>query len=175
MEADLGYVLADLACGFEVDDLAVDFVTELQESLGDLSGTYAAIDVAVSGSLGGDDGANAFKSCGCVLSLGQNGCDLVGLLTLVLGQHFQRCVRCDNCQTLGNQVVAAVAVLYLYDIILITSARDVLLQNYFHLYGAFNGYTMIISSGRLRREAERGGVHASRPEPHDAGTSARFR
>ncbi len=136
VEADFCFVFANHLGGFEVDDLAVYFVAEFEECLGDLSCAYGAIDIAVGGSLGCNHGANAFESGGGSLGFLQDGGTLVGLLTLVLRQHFKGCVRCDDAQSLRYQVVAAIAVLYLYDVILITQARDVLLKNYFHLYGA---------------------------------------
>ena len=120
MEPDLGDILADLLNSLEFDDLAIHLVTEFSEGIGDLSGADATVDISVGASLGYDHGANALESSGCGLGLVEDLLDLMGLLTLVLGQHLQSCVAGDHCQSLGNQVVAAIAVLYLNDIILIT-------------------------------------------------------
>lgn len=53
-------------------------------------------------------------------------------LTLVLGEYFECRFGGDNSLTGGNEVVAAVAVLYFNDVVLIAEARNVFFENNLH-------------------------------------------
>ena len=122
-----GVVAKSLHCILDNDKLAVNVVAELFESFRDLESTNRTVDSVVGTCLGSDDDLlYAIESCGGSLCVGFELCDLVGTLTLVFGEHLEGAFGCDDSLALRNEVIAAVAVLYFYDIILVSKVGDVL-------------------------------------------------
>ena len=174
MKFDDGVVFANFLHGlFEHDELAVDVETELLESLGDLDCVYRTEDSAGGACLGSDGEAYAFERFGGSFGIGLELCELVGTLALVLSKHFQRRFSGYYGLSEGNKVVAAVARLNFNHVVFVTEVVDVFLKNDFHKSLALK--VVFISSGQLHRAGARDGGHALRPEPRDAGISARCR
>ncbi len=101
---------------FYNDNLAVNVVAELSEGFGNLKSAYRAVDGVVGTGLGCDgEEFYALKSSGCSFGVGLDLGDLVSALQLDLGKNL----------SLRDEVIAAVAVLYFYDIILVSKVSDV--------------------------------------------------
>ena len=112
------------------DCLAVDFEAELSELVSDVEGVYRAIDSAGGANLRGDlQRFNSTQLGSEFFSIGLNLGELVGTLLEVLSQHFLCRFRGNHGLTRGDKVVTAVAVLYVYDVVLIAKAGYVCFQN----------------------------------------------
>lgn len=111
---------------FYNDNLAVNVVSELSEGFGNLESAYRAVDGVVGTGLGCDgEELYALESCGSSFGVGLDLSELVGALALVLGENLEGALSGDDSLSLGDEVIAAVAVLYFYDIILVSKVSDV--------------------------------------------------
>lgn len=111
---------------FYNDNLAVNVVAELSEGFGNLESAYRAVDGVVGTGLGCDgEELYALKSSGCSFGVGLDLGDLVSALALVLGENLEGALSGDDSLSLRDEVIAAVAVLYFYDIILVSKVSDV--------------------------------------------------
>ncbi len=95
------YSPTSLMVSLDLDDLAVDIVTELFESFSDLESVDRAEDSAGRAGLGTDRELNAFESGGSSLSVGLDLSELVGALTLVFGEDLERAFGGDHSFALG--------------------------------------------------------------------------
>ena len=67
-----------------------------------------------------------------LLGIGFHLCQLVSLLTQVLGMNLQCTGRCQDGLALGNEIVAAIAVLHFHNVVLETKIDDIFFQNNLH-------------------------------------------
>ena len=125
-----GGVFANFFNGlFDLDDLAVDVVTEFFESFGDLDVVYRAEDGAGGRSLGSDSELNVFELFGESFSIGFDLGELVSTLALILGEHLKSRFAGDDSLAGWDEVVAAVTVFHGNDVVFVSEAADVFFEN----------------------------------------------
>ena len=127
MEVNGSLEVTDLASLTHGDDLAVDLNAELSELFSNLSSTDRAVEVTGSGNLSGDDKLNILQSLSTLLSLSLQSGELSRLLLEVLGELLAGTCRCDDTLACRDQIVTAVAVLNLYDIVLVSKSDNIFL------------------------------------------------
>ena len=153
----------------------VDVNLLCSQCVGDLRRGNGTEDFAVFVSLYGQRDYGLCQLSSQCLSVCQQLSLLVSLLLQVLCQLLAVALVSDNGNLVRQQVVAAIAVAYFYNIVLETEVCKVLNQNNFHDVFRFLGFnTSLISSYRLHRAAMPSGVLSSLPEPPCADTSGSF-
>ena len=136
----------------DVDELAVNVEAELSQFIGNHHAVDTSVDGAVGTHLGGDGQGNTFQLVSNALGISLNLLQLLGFLLEFLGQHLLGTLGGDDTFTLGNKIVAAVAGLYVYDVVLVTQADHVFFQNYFH--SAYSSYWLFHQIGYEGQECE---------------------
>ena len=106
------------------DDLAVDRNALFSQSSNNLSHTYATIGDTRCTNLSGNLQGDALELLGALFGGSLLGSQLVSLLTQVLGEHLLGRSRSHDGLTLRNQVVAAITILHVNDLVLVTQTDN---------------------------------------------------
>ncbi len=115
------------------DDLAVYIVAEFLECLGNLYCCYAAEDGACGRGFCTDGEVQAFQRLAEFFCLGALLCNLVGALFLILFKLLYGALRSDDCFAGGDEVFAALAILYLYYIVFVAQIGHIFFQYKLHV------------------------------------------
>ena len=138
MQTNGSLVLTDGLHVLDGDELAVDVEAELAELVGDHHAVHAAIDGALRAHLGGDGQSHTSQTVGYGLSVVLNLLELLGLLLQLFSEHLLGTLGSDNTLTGRNKIIAAIARLHIYDVVLVTQADHIFFQNDFHsAYSSF--------------------------------------
>lgn len=133
VEAHSGTVFAHFLHGLRYFyDLAVYLVAELQKSLCNLDGVDRAENRAGSARLGSYCQLDALESLSGSLGISLDFGNLVGTLLLVFGELLQSGFGSDDGFSLRDEVIAAVTVLYLDNIVFIAESGYILFKYQFH-------------------------------------------
>ena len=132
MQTGCSLVLAELFDRLNGDYLLVHLDALCCQSVSDLLGGNSTEDLAVLVSLGGNVDYSCSEFLSQSLSVSQEFGELVSLLLEVLGELLAVALVGDDSQLVRQQVVTAVTVAYLNDIVFVAQVGYVLNQNDFH-------------------------------------------
>ena len=118
---------------FHHDALAIHFEAEFSECFRDVEAVDGAVDSTGCTDFRSDgDGFDGAEFCCEFFSVSLDFGELVSALLEVLSEYFLCGGRSDDCFALGDEVVAAIAVLNLYDIVFVSESGYVFFKNQFH-------------------------------------------
>ena len=132
MELHLSNILADSLNILHNDNLAIDVETELLQLVCNLKAVHTTVDNTCSAHLCGNGQSNSVELLTESFCISLNLCQLNSLLLQILSKLLLSTLTGNNALTERNQVVAAVARLYINDIVLETKTDDIFFQNDFH-------------------------------------------
>ena len=132
MQTGCSLVLAELFDRLNGDYLLVHLDALCSQSVSDLLGGNSTEDLAVLVSLGGNVDYSCSEFLSQSLSVSQEFGELVSLLLEVLGELLAVALVGDDSQLVRQQVVTAVTVAYLNDIVFVAQVGYVLYQYDFH-------------------------------------------
>ena len=108
-------------------------MTELLQLLSNVSGCNRTVSNACSADLSCDGESNAGEGVCLLLCSVLDGSELVSLLLEVFCKNFLSRLRCDNTLALWDEVVTAVARLYVDDVVLESQTYDIFFKYDFHI------------------------------------------